>query len=141
MSLSNRRVTKIGYLQIQECVPSSAYPLFVFELLTSQASTKPLNFGESDNLLKNLVAFLEAKLVFKAWQCTLTFVVSAVFVHLIHFVCPRWKFAVWWLSVSKCSAVSCASCFLLSSTSYLCVKPKFVLQQVSLCCTSARDHN
>lgn len=57
-------------------------------------------------MLRKLLALFSAKLIFKAWQHTLTLAVSAVSVHLMHFVCLRRKFTVCWLNMSKCSIAS-----------------------------------
>lgn len=114
---------------------------WTFAFSFKQKNSKKL--CEFDNLLKKLLGLFSAKLIFKAWQHMLTLAISAVSVHLMHFVCLRRKFTVWWLNMSKCSTVSpvlIVTPTSLSSTSYLCIRCRRVSITVRICCTSAKDH-
>lgn len=72
----------------------------------------------------------------------LTLAVSAVSVHLMHFVCLRRKFTVCWLNMSKFNIVSpvlAVTPTSLFSSSYLCIRYRRVSITVRICCTSAKD--
>lgn len=114
---------------------------WAFALCFKQKNSKTL--CEFANSPKKLLALFSAQLIFKAWQHMLTLAVSAVSVHLMHFVCLRRKFTVCWLNMSKCSTVSpvlAVTPASLFSTSYLCIRYKRVSITLTIYCTSAKVH-